>query len=198
MDSKICVVAIGSLRPPKMDAVRAVINQIAEFLGVQTNKVRYIAQNADSGITAMPLSIHEMRRGARNRASEIRRSIEADDGKVDFAIGLEGGLFILRNEKTERVHLQSWAYVEMKGKGYYGSSMSMPVPSVIAHEVIEKKQELGKVIDKYARRHNVRNSDGTFGHLSRGFISRQQSFEMALLGAFAPFYHRECYNMSDK
>ena len=186
-------VAIGSIRPPKVEAVRAVLAQIAPLLEIKPGNVNYIAREVPSGVSMVPLSIHEIRRGAYNRAAEVRRLIEEEYGPVDFAIGLEGGLFILNEEKSERVHLQSWVYVERFGEGYYGSSMSMPIPSQMAHAVIEQKQDLSKVIDRYSGRDNVRSHDGAFGFLSRGFFDRQQAFELALLGAFAPFYHAQIY-----
>ena len=38
------IVAIGSLRPPKVEAVRTVISQIAPMLGYTHDRVRYIAR----------------------------------------------------------------------------------------------------------------------------------------------------------
>lgn len=186
-------VAIGSIRPPKVEAVRSVLAQIAPLLEIKPSNVNFIAREVPSGVAMVPLSIHEIRRGAFNRAQEVRRVIEEEYGPVDFAIGLEGGLFILSEENGERVHLQSWVYVERLGEGYYGSSMSMPIPKHMAHAVIEQKQDLSNVIDQFAGRQNVRSHDGAFGFLSRGFLDRQQAFELALLSAFAPFYHPQIY-----
>lgn len=189
-------VAIGSLRPPKVEAVRAVMSQVAPFLGCQPKQINYIAREVESGVPSMPLSIHEIRRGARNRAEAVRALVESEYGPVDFAIGLEGGLFILSTVRVERVHLQSWAFVEREGIGHYGSSMSMPVPAAVSHAVIEQKEDLAKVIDRFAGRKDVRNNDGAFGVLSRGFLNRQQAFELALFAALAPFYHEKMYNPS--
>ena len=196
MKAKILRVAIGSIRPPKVEAVRSVLSQIAPYLECLPGDVNYVAREVPSGVSAVPLSIHEIRRGAYNRAVEVHSLIEDECGPVDFSIGLDGGLFILNEEgNMERVHLQSWAYVEHNGEGHFGSSMSMPIPVRLAHEVIAQKQELSKVIDYYAGRENVRNRDGAFGFLSRGYLNRQQAFELALFAAFAPFYHPTLYNL---
>lgn len=189
-------VAIGSLRPPKVEAVRTVMSQVAPFLGCQPKQINYIAREVESGVSSLPLSIHEIRRGARNRAEAARTLVESENGPVDFAIGLEGGLFILSTMRVERVHLQSWAFVERNGIGHYGSSMSMPVPPAVARAVIEEKEDLAKVMDRFAGRKDVRNNDGAFGVLSRGFLNRQQAFEFALFGALAPFYHEKMYSQS--
>jgi inosine/xanthosine triphosphatase len=150
----------------------------------------------ESGVSSMPLSVQEIRRGACNRALEAKRLVEAETGLVDFAIGLEGGFFILSAEDKEHIHLQTWAYVHHEGKGYYGSSMSMPVPAAVAREVLENKKELGEVIDHFAGRQDVRNQDGAFGVFSLGLLSRQQGLELALIGALAPFYHKKLFHPS--
>jgi inosine/xanthosine triphosphatase len=196
MKSNALCVAIGSIRPPKVEAVRSVMAQIAPYLECQPGNVNYIAREVASGVGIVPLSIHEIRRGAYNRALEAQRLIEEECGPVDFSIGLEGGLFILNEESNvERVHLQSWAYVQHKGEGHFGSSMSMPIPVRLAHEVIEEKQDLSKLIDQYSGLAEVRNRDGAFGFLSRGHLNRQQAFELALFGALAPFYHEAIYRL---
>jgi len=187
-------VAIGSIRPPKVEAVRSVLGRVVHFMGYSPDHVSYIARGKESGVSRMPLSVHEIRRGARNRAEEARRLIEAEFGYVDFAIGLEGGFFIMGAEDTEHVQLQSWAYVEYNHEAHYGSSMSMPVPKSISHAVIEQQQELGKVLDHFAGRKGLRNKEGAFGFFSLGFLTRQQAFELALLGALAPFYHNKLYH----
>jgi inosine/xanthosine triphosphatase len=189
-------VAIGSLRPPKVEAVRTVMTKVMGFLGYREEVISYIAREVESGVSHTPLSVQEIRRGACNRAMEARRLVEAESGPVDFGIGLESGFFILSAEAKEHIHLQTWAYIHHDNKGYYGSSMSMPVPMAVAREVLENKKELGEVIDYFAGRKDVRNQDGAFGVFSLGLLSRQQALELALIGALAPFYHKKLYSQS--
>ncbi len=186
-------VAIGSLKPSEVEAVRSVMSKVVGFLDYRPEAISYIAREMESGVSSMPLSVHEIRRGARNRAMEVRRLVEAETGPVDFAIGMEGGFFILSAEDKEHIHLQTWAFVHHNGAGYYGSSMSMPVPMAVAREVLENKKELGEVIDLFANREKVRDQDGAFGVFSLGLLTRQQALELALLGALAPFYHKNLY-----
>jgi inosine/xanthosine triphosphatase len=193
MANSIVRIAIGTLRPPKVEAVRAAMSKVMGFFGYRLEAVNYIAREVESGVAAMPLSVQEIRRGACNRAMEARRLVEEESGPVDFAIGLEGGFFILSAEDKEHIHLQSWAFVHHDGVGHYGSSMSMPVPPAVAREIFDHKKELGEVIDDFAKRKEVRNQDGAFGVFSLGLLTRQQAFELALLGALAPFYHKKLY-----
>ena len=194
MSNNIVRVAIGTLRPPKVEAVRTTMNKVMGLLGHRAESISYIAREVESGVSAMPLSVQEIRRGACNRALEARRLVAEESGPVDFAIGLEGGFFILSAEDKEHIHLQSWAFVHHHGVGHYGSSMSMPVPMAVAREVFDHKKELGEVIDDFAKRKDVRNQDGAFGVFSLGLLTRQQAFELALLGALAPFYHSKLYH----
>jgi inosine/xanthosine triphosphatase len=193
MNDNVVRVAIGSLRPPKVEAVRSVMNKVMTFLGYHSESISYIAREVESGVSAMPLSVQEIRRGACNRAMEARRLVEEESGPVDFAIGMEGGFFILSAEAREHIHLQTWAFVHHNGAGYYGSSMSMPVPRAVAREVLENKKELGEVIDDFANRKEARNQDGAFGVFSLGLLTRQQALELALIAALAPFYHQKLY-----
>jgi len=193
MSEQIIRVAIGSLRPTKVEAARMVMTKVMGFLGYRPESISYIAREVESGVSSMPLSVHEIRRGACNRAMEARRLVEAESGPVDFAVGLEGGFFILSAEDREHIHLQTWAFVHHNGAGYYGSSMSMPVPMSVAREVLENKKELGEVIDLFANREKVRDQDGAFGVFSLGLLTRQQALELALIGALAPFYHKKLY-----
>jgi inosine/xanthosine triphosphatase len=193
MNDNVVRVAIGSLRPPKVEAVRSVMNKVMTFLGYHSESISYIAREVESGVSAMPLSVQEIRRGACNRAMEARRLVEEESGPVDFAIGMEGGFFILSAEAREHIHLQTWAFVHHNGAGYYGSSMSMPVPRAVAREVLENKKELGEVIDDLANRKEARNQDGAFGVFSLGLLTRQQALELALIAALAPFYHQKLY-----
>jgi len=193
MNEDVLKIAIGSLKPSDVEAVRSVIAKVMGFLSYRPESISYIAREVESGVSSMPLSVHEIRRGACNRAMEVRRLVEAESGPVDFAVGLEGGFFILSAEDREHIHLQTWAFVHHNGAGYYGSSMSMPVPMSVAREVLENKKELGEVIDLFANREKVRDQDGAFGVFSLGLLTRQQALELALLGALAPFYHKKLY-----
>ncbi|MDZ7362676.1 MAG: inosine/xanthosine triphosphatase [candidate division KSB1 bacterium] len=91
MNEQIIRVAIGSLRPSKVEAARVVMTKVMGFLGYRPESISYIAREVESGVSSMPLSVHEIRRGACNRAMEARRLVEAESGPVDFAVGLEGG-----------------------------------------------------------------------------------------------------------
>jgi non-canonical (house-cleaning) NTP pyrophosphatase len=53
--------------------------------------------------------------------------------------------------------------------------------------------ELGVAIDRFASGAGIRDAQGAWGVLSGDLVSRQESFRLAVLTAFAPFYNSKMY-----
>jgi non-canonical (house-cleaning) NTP pyrophosphatase len=53
--------------------------------------------------------------------------------------------------------------------------------------------ELAAAIDEFAGQAGIRDAQGAWGVLSGNLISRQQSFCVAVVAAFAPFYNYQLY-----
>ena len=81
----------------------------------------------------------------------------------------------------------------MGNEGILAPRVQRPVPERIVNEVVDGKNELGDVIDKYGTQNEIRDKDGAFGVFTQGLITRQASFEFALLSAFAPFFNQTLY-----
>lgn len=73
-------VAVGSKNPIKIDAVKSAFKKV---FGAE---VEVIGVSVSSGVSDMPLSFEEMAQGAKNRAEDARKELDAD-----FGVGLEGG-----------------------------------------------------------------------------------------------------------
>ncbi|MCA1631499.1 MAG: DUF84 family protein [Acidobacteria bacterium] len=67
------------------------------------------------------------------------------------------------------------------------------MPAHIVREVVVGRRELGEVIDEVAGERDVRSKQGAWGVISRELLTRAQSFESALVAAFAPFYNAELF-----
>jgi non-canonical (house-cleaning) NTP pyrophosphatase len=92
------------------------------------------------------------------------------------------------------VFLESWAYVaDSSGRGAFGRSGSVLVPEALAESVVDDGIELSEAIDAFANGHNIRDAEGAWGILTGNLISRQESFRLAVVNAFAPFFNREIY-----
>lgn len=186
------IIAIASKRGPKVEAVRQVLPRIQQFLSNAQTVPVYVEIEIDGGI-AMPRALDQLMAGASQRTLRLREILEQQNQHPDYVIGMEGGLHTIRHDNNDLVFLQSWAYVSDGSTGHFGSSGNVLLPDRIAREVMVNGRELGEVIDEFSRQSDVRSKQGTWGVLTRDLLARQQSFEIALTAAFAPFYNRVAY-----
>jgi non-canonical (house-cleaning) NTP pyrophosphatase len=111
----------------------------------------------------------------------------------NYFVGLEGGLDVIQENGGRRVFLESWAYVSNGARGFFGRSGSIEVAEAIAGEVVNRGVELSVAIDRFAGEAGIRDAQGAWGVLSGNLISRQDSFRIAVIAAFAPFYNAKMY-----
>ncbi len=212
------LIAVGSTRGPKLDAVRDALQQFAHLLDANAEfEVRGF--EVESGVGHTPLSGAESMRGARQRtAALMRATADAEGGDIyHYYVGLEGGLEVMGGGGTtglsgvvenfkraeipgstakdagRRVFLESWAYVSDGSRGYFGRSGGIELPEALAYEVVDKKVELATAIDKFAGTVGIRDRQGAWGILSSDLISRREAFRVALVAAFAPFYNAKLF-----
>lgn len=191
--SRIQHIALGSDRAAKIMAVRASVARVAE-LDASWREVNIVARPVKTDAPAMPLTDWELMSGARQRALAVREILLTQKLGADLYIGLEGGFHSIGVDGQWRTFLRGWAFVTDGDRGYFGSSPSIEVPPAIVNEVVAGKRELGVVIDEVAGVRDVRSKQGAWGVLSRDLLTRSQSFEAALIAAFAPFYNAQLYS----
>jgi inosine/xanthosine triphosphatase len=184
-------VAVGSTRRPKLNAVKEAANAIAALLGDCAVEVE--GHEVDSGVGHTPTSREELMRGARQRAEALQGKLRAANQTADFYVGAEGGLDAVSENGTKRVFLESWAYVTDGRRGHFGCSGSIELPEALAEEVLTRGVELAAAIDQFAGAVGIRDGQGAWGVLSSNVISRQDSFRLAVVAAFAPFYNARMY-----
>lgn len=185
------IVAVGSLREPKIAAVRSVCEQLGLRHSVFRN-TEILSRDVDSGTRETPVRIQHLMEGAYNRVHNLRHTLLQENVRADIFIGLEGGV----HKIVDTAFLQSWVYVESGDYKGYGSSANLPLPETIIEALYQDHRSLGKVIDEFAGKSGVRDNEGTFGILSDMFITRKQSFETALFAALAPIYNSDTYQLS--
>ncbi|MCD8509981.1 MAG: DUF84 family protein [Bacillus sp. (in: Bacteria)] len=152
-------VYVGSMNPAKVNAVKNVLQQDAVVIPL----------DVPSSVSSQPMSDKETKEGAINRAMYI---IEQEQAEV--ALGLEGGII---TEEHDTMLLCNWGALVTKEKNVYtagGARIYLPVD--IAEE-IRSGMELGKVIDKWAGRNDIRKKEGTIGVLTNGFVDRTEMFQ---------------------
>jgi inosine/xanthosine triphosphatase len=185
-------IAVGSARRPKVDAVREAVDLFGQFWGQETN-CKVVGYEVESGVSHTPRSREELMQGARLRAEALREMLRNEGLSVEFFVGLEGGLDVVTAGRSRTVFLQSWAYVSDGQRGHFGCSGSIELPAALADEVLLHGVELAQVIDEFAGAVGIRDRQGAWGVLSRNLISRQDSFRVAVVAAFAPFFNSPMY-----
>jgi inosine/xanthosine triphosphatase len=205
------LVAVGSTRRPKINAVTEALASIRNLLE-NSPEFEVVGVEVASGVRHTPLTREDLMAGARQRAEALARLARARRHAWKYFVGLEGGfdviagldampnldavpeLDIVREAQQRWVFLESWAYVaDNSGRRAYGRSGSVLVPEALAESVVDNGMELSQAIDAFANGHNIRDAEGAWGIFTRNLITRQESFRIAVINAFAPFFNREVY-----
>jgi len=186
-------ISLGSTRAAKVAAVRAACARIAA-VDVAWSEAEVIARAVEINAPAMPLTDEELMRGARERAEAARERLKSEGAEADLYVGLEGGFHSIPVEGQRHTFLRGWAYAMDAERGNFGASPSISVPARIVRLVVQGERELGEVIDEVAGEEDVRSRQGAWGVLSRDLLTRQMSFEAALIAAFAPFYNAKLFS----
>jgi inosine/xanthosine triphosphatase len=186
------IIAVGSTRRPKLNAVEEAVGAFASLLAPET-LFEIIGADVESGVSHTPSSCEELMRGARQRAGALVRVARDKGENWKYFVGLEGGLDVIEQEAGRRVFLESWAYVSDGTRGHYGRSGGIELPETLSREVLENGVELAAAIDRYAGAVGIRDAQGAWGVLSGNLIARQEAFRVAVIAAFAPFFNARMY-----
>jgi inosine/xanthosine triphosphatase len=186
------IIAVGSTRGPKVEAVRRALGVLAR-VAPQFQGAEVVPFDASAAGPPMPLSMDEMLEGARGRAQLALEAVETSGRRADFGVGLEGGIDLRRTAPSNRGFLMSWAYVTDGRRGAHGCGGAVEVPSSLLESVVEQGIELSEAIDALSGDKDVRSKQGAWGILTLGLLDRTGSFEAALVNAFAPFVNPETY-----
>ena len=185
-------IAVGSVRTAKLLAVRAACSRVATVDPGWQN-VELIAREVETGAPAMPLTDSQLMRGARARSEAVRELLRGEGETAHLYVGLEGGFHCVTLDGRRLTFLQGWAYATDGRQGHFGVSPSVGVPEEIVRRVVGGRRELGEVMDEMAGERDVRSRQGAWGVISKELLTRAQSFEAALVAAFAPFYNEELF-----
>ncbi|HZP34812.1 MAG TPA: inosine/xanthosine triphosphatase [Candidatus Acidoferrales bacterium] len=187
------IVAVGSKRAPKIGGVREALSAVGPLLQPEANfEVRGF--EVETGVSHTPVSSAELMAGARGRCEALIRLGELEDERPRYFVGVEGGLDVVHDNGRRLAFLESWAFVaDASGPGFYGRSGAILLPEPVAAEVLDHDVELSRAIEAYAGVQGVRDRQGAWGVLTRNLIDRQESFRIAAISAFAPFFNVELY-----
>jgi inosine/xanthosine triphosphatase len=187
------LVAVGSMRRPKLNAVWEALSVIGPTLH-EAALYDVVGVEVESGVSHMPISREELMSGARGRAEELVRLGKERGEAWEYFVGLEGGFDVVHENARRLVFLQSWAYVTDGVRGAYGQSGAILVPERLARRVVDEGVELSVAIDAFSGEQGVRDAQGAWGIFTRNLHTRQDSFRTAVINAFAPFFNSALYD----
>lgn len=168
-------VAVGSLNPVKIGAVRAVFAPLAPGALVES-------VGSPSGVSDQPWGDDETIRGARARAQHARQTADADVG-----VGIEGGVV----DGPEGLRTCAWAVVVSRdGVTGIGGSLALALPPFVA-TLVREGVELGAAMDRASGMVDTKRGHGAVGILTAGLIDRQRAYEVLVTYALAPFLAAE-------
>lgn len=186
------IVAVGSQNKAKVASAGQALQRLSQAFRQGLDDTFSILTAATvTSVADMPLSQKEMRQGALQRALFVYRYFTEKKTAIDFALGLEGGVYRFAGDDT--AYLQNWVYAYNGTKGFFGSSASLPLPQEICHALFDEGRELAEVIDRMTGLEDVRSNEGAFGILTRNLLTRSQSFEQAIVNAMVPFLNQRYY-----
>ncbi|MBZ5695737.1 MAG: DUF84 family protein [Acidobacteriia bacterium] len=184
------IVAVGSTRRPKVDAVREALALIGPSLG-DAAQFDVAAVEVPSGVRHTPLSREDILKGARQRAEALLRIAREKSEPWKYFVGLEGGIDILHERGARHVFLENWAYVtDATGREGFGQSGAILLPDPLAKRAVDEGVELAAAIDEFAGGHGIRDAQGAWGVLTRNLITRQDTYRIAVISAFASMLNR--------
>ncbi len=160
-------IAVGSLNPVKIEAVRNVMERIY-------GNVRIFAVDSKSGVPEQPFE-DETVRGAVNRAKGAL-------GSHSMAVGIEAGVF----ERYDGLYdVQHCAVIDREGKITIGMGSGFRYPDKIA-KLVRGGMTVGEAMKAVYTNNDVGKEQGAIGVLSKGLLDRRELTEQSVLNAMLP------------
>lgn len=157
------LIVVGSMNSVKLQAV---MNAFAH--------TKVLGLESASGVPAQPIGHDQTRKGAENRAIVSWKNAKTQGQFPQLAVGLEGGVEILRDE----CWLINWGALFDGQELYFSSGPILKLPSSFI-EAFQAGLELAQIMQKFSHHFNIKQ--GAMGFFSDGLISRELMFRTLTL-----------------
>lgn len=174
--------ALGTTNIPKTQALRTALEScpyVAEHeIDIQGFKVA-------SWVPEMPLTLAQLREGAKNRAQEVRRLCP----EANFFVGMEWGVY--HDSIGDESWLMGVVYIEdISEEGHFAYTCHMPVPRAVIRWLHDGSwRDLDQIVESLGAPPDTGDSHGSFGLWSDMMLSRSDQFRLAVQCALSPFFN---------
>jgi len=165
-------VQAGTDNPTKLSGAKIALRRV---LG---SKLALVGHKEESRVSHHPFNA-ETFRGAENRARAAWKRI---NGKCDYSLGIESGLFEIR--KGEFFDITICCIFDGNGCTF-GTGSGFCVPTWIAKK-IRGKSDLSAVMAEFAGVEGIGRKQGALGWFSNGVMHRADQVEQAVANAMVP------------
>ena len=172
-------VVVGTKNPAKVKGVERAFKKFFE-------EVEVLAKAVSSGVSQQPFD-DETVVGAINRAKN------SYSDEFDFSVGIEAGLFRVKNSLTGFVDFQV-ACIYNGEKFTLGFGPGFEYPKRVIDEVL-KGREVGDVMDEISGVKNLGEKMGAIGFLTKKRVERSDLTEIAVTMALIPWINTELYEI---
>lgn len=169
-------VAVGSLNKAKIAGV-------TEAFKIVFRKVYVIPVKVPSSVPNQPLDLNTILRGAINRAKFSLEKVNAD-----YGVGIEAGVFKILNHYFD---VQISAVYDGKNIGL-GISPGFLIPPKFMKQLFLGK-ELEEVVNEYYNVHDIGDTIGFIGLLTKGMVNRKELTYYATLMALTYFINKDLF-----
>ena len=166
-DSNAIDIAVGSLNPVKIEAVRTVMEKIY-------GQVRIFANDAPSEVPEQPFG-DETPTGAKNRAKN------AINGHT-LSVGIEAGVFEMMGTLYD---VQYCAILDKDGRYTIGMGSGFRYPDKVV-ELVRNGMTVGDAMKEVYGNENPGKTQGAIGILSKGLLDRKSLTEQSVTAAMIP------------
>lgn len=173
---------IWTTNKPKSEAIEQVLGTCSYTKWRST----FSNHKVVSGVPDMPLTLQDIRNGAKNRAKSLRE-IEPN---ADYYVGMEW--WVYKDLEWDEYWLIWVVYMENNlWVGNYGYSCHLQVPKKVIEWLLNGlSHDLEQVMHSLGWEENIGDKHGSYHAWTDGMLTRREQFIMATQCAIAPFFNK--------
>lgn len=187
-------IAIAGDSPLEQEAVEEAWKVFGSRLVGRKGAVDFVRYGVSGDVAGLPLSTDDLLKQARTRAENLILQLKREKNEADYYVGFATGFEVVESQGPRRLaFLTNVAYVTDGHCSAFGRGPSVVVPRLLADPVIDRGIDLAIALDRYAAQIGQETGSGEWGLLTQEIISTQHALLLAVLTAFAPFYHAPAF-----